>query len=75
MNQMIKELRTIQHDVSVQLDLKMADLQKNYSDVHVNLLNNVNGHIEGCNKALENQTIQLEDLFQVIDSFEHSATK
>jgi type III secretory pathway component EscV len=71
----IKEIRKIQDDVSLKIDLKLKDLEQDYTFEHKKLLNTVNDHIEVCNKTLKNQTINLESISNIMDSFEQRATK
>ena len=71
----IKEIRKIQDDISLKLDLNLTDIEQDYTFEHKKLLNTVDDHIEGCKKALKNQTINLEQISNIMDSFEQRATK
>ena len=71
LNQVNKEMRRIQVDVSLKLDMKMVDLKQDNTNEHKQLLNTV----DGCNEALENQTIYLDKMSNMMNSFEQRATK
>ena len=71
----ITEIRKIQDDISLKLDLNLTDIEQYYTFEHKKLLNTVDDHIEGCKKALKNQTINLERISNIMDSFEQRATK
>ena len=75
LNQVNKEMRRIQVDVSLKLDMKMVDLKQDNTNEHKQLLNTVDGHIDGCNEALENQTIYLDKMSNMMNSFEQRSTK